>query len=103
MFQPEDMSYLKDMMKEIARQEIKNALDYEKYLVNIDKAQVTPVHSVKTNNTFTTSIKESMDCWDILNWYRNLYYKENKTTEEGIMAWAIDDCFKQLKEIGFFK
>jgi hypothetical protein len=103
MFQPEDMAYLKDMMREIARQEIKDALDYEKYLVNIDEAQVVPMHSVKTNNTFTSSITESMDCWDILNWYRNLYYKESKVTEEGIMAWAIDDCFKRLQEVGFFK
>ena len=103
MFQPEDIAYLKDMIREIARKEIKDALDYEKYLVNVDEARVVPAHSGKADNTFVTSINDTMNCWDILNWYRNLYYKENKTTEEGIMAWAIDDCFKQLQEIGFFK
>lgn len=37
---------------------------------------------------------------DILNWYRNLYYKEDKDTERGKMAWAINNVFMKLKELG---
>ena len=36
----------------------------------------------------------------ILNWYRNLYYKEPSHTERGIMALAINDLFmKYGKEL----
>ena len=35
---------------------------------------------------------------DILNWYRNLYYKFNKNTERGRVAWAINDLFMLLKK-----
>lgn len=31
------------------------------------------------------------DPLEILNWYRNLYYKEAKNTERGIMALSIND------------
>ena len=34
---------------------------------------------------------------DILNWYRNLYYKEGKNTERGLMAMAINDLFMKMK------
>lgn len=30
---------------------------------------------------------------DILNWYRNLYYKENENTERRIVAEAINEVF----------
>lgn len=30
---------------------------------------------------------------DILNWYRNLYYKEGIATERGLMAMTINDLF----------
>lgn len=30
---------------------------------------------------------------EIINWYRNLYYKEPSNTEQGIMANAINDLF----------
>lgn len=30
---------------------------------------------------------------EILNWYRNLYYKEDAETEHRIMACAINDLF----------
>ena len=37
---------------------------------------------------------------DILNWYRNLYYKENKNTEHRIVAEAINEFFvKKLPEL----
>lgn len=38
---------------------------------------------------------------DVLNWYRNLYYKEDKNTERGKIAWAINGLFMELKEKGF--
>lgn len=37
---------------------------------------------------------------DILNWYRNLYYKEDKNTEHRIVAEAINEFFvKKLPEL----
>lgn len=38
------------------------------------------------------------DPLEILNWYRNLYYKEGSNTERGIMARAINDLFMMYKE-----
>lgn len=35
---------------------------------------------------------------EILNWYRNLYYKEGLNTEQGIVADAINELFKRLKK-----
>ena len=43
-------------------------------------------------------IKNNMDFLEILNWYRNLYYKEGNHTERGIMANAINDLFMTYKE-----
>lgn len=41
------------------------------------------------------------DPLEILNWYRNLYYKEGNHTEHGIMAEAINDLFMKYKnELG---
>lgn len=39
------------------------------------------------------------DSLEILNWYRNLYYKEDIETERRIMACAINDLFMQYKDI----
>lgn len=42
------------------------------------------------------------DPLEILNWYRNLYYKEPSNTERGIMANAINDLFmKYRKQFGY--
>lgn len=38
------------------------------------------------------------DPLEILNWYRNLYYKEDSGTERSIMAYAINDLFMKYKE-----
>mgnify|MGYP006346729549 CR=1 FL=1 len=46
---------------------------------------------------FVSSIKKSDSYAEILNWYRNLYYTENDSTERGIMARAINDLFMDLK------
>lgn len=43
-------------------------------------------------------IKYNMNALEILNWYRNLYYKEESNTERGIMARAINDLFMKYKE-----
>lgn len=37
---------------------------------------------------------------EILNQYRNLYYKELKDTERGIMAMVINDIFMKAKQLG---
>lgn len=52
---------------------------------------------------FVENIKDNMSCIDILNWYRNLYYKESPNTERYIMAWAIDKLFSDLKREGYIK
>ena len=39
------------------------------------------------------------DPLEILNWYRNLYYKEGLNTENGIMANAINDLFVKYREV----
>lgn len=36
---------------------------------------------------------------EILNWYRNLYYKEGLNTEQGIVANAINELLKRIGEI----
>lgn len=41
------------------------------------------------------------DPFEILNWYRNLYYKEGNHTEHGIVAEAINDLFMSLKDGGY--
>ena len=47
-----------------------------------------------------TQLKNPDNCFDILNWYRNLYYKEDKNTEHGKMAWTINEVLMKLKELG---
>lgn len=37
------------------------------------------------------------DPLEILNWYRNLYYKEESNTERRLMAEAINDLFMKYK------
>lgn len=37
-------------------------------------------------------------CINILNWYRNLYYKFDKNTERGRVAQAINELFMLLKK-----
>ena len=39
------------------------------------------------------------DSLEILNWYRNLYYKESRNIEHGIMANAINDLFMKYKDV----
>lgn len=50
-------------------------------------------------NTFVREVKEKnmTDPFEILNWYRNLYHTEDNHTEQGIMAYAINDVFMAYK------
>lgn len=52
-------------------------------------------------NTFVREVKErSMtDASEILNWYRNLYHTEDNHTEQGIVAYAINDLFMEYKDV----
>lgn len=54
----------------------------------------------KLEKYFVEEIKENniTDPLEILNWYRNLYYKENDDTERGIIARAINDLFMKYKD-----
>ena len=47
--------------------------------------------------TFIEGVKPEDDYFKILNWYRNLNYKEGNNTERGIMANAINELFMDLK------
>lgn len=42
---------------------------------------------------FVENIKSTDSSIDILNWYRNLYYKEEPDTERGVVARAINNLF----------
>ena len=54
---------------------------------------------VNVNNLFVKEVKNHnmTDPLDILNWYRNLYHCEGNHTEQGIMAYAINDLFVKYK------
>lgn len=45
---------------------------------------------------FIEGIKPQDSSVDILNWYRNLYYKEAENTERRIVAEAINNLFISL-------
>lgn len=54
--------------------------------------------AIKGENLFVKEVyaEDMRDPLDILNWYRNLYYKEGLNTERGVMANAINDFFMQM-------
>lgn len=55
---------------------------------------------INLNEMFVEEVRNhNMTPIEILNWYRNFYYKEDDDTEQYIMAKAINDifmCFKGL-------
>lgn len=55
---------------------------------------------MKYDSYFTEEVIENHmeDPLEILNWYRNLYYREPVNTERGIMADAINDLFMKYKD-----
>lgn len=55
--------------------------------------------AIKGENHFVREVyKHNMKPLDILNWYRNLYYKEGNDTERGVMAMAINDLFVSMNK-----
>ena len=59
----------------------------------------TPVKYISSDcKTFIEGVKPEDDYYRILNWYRNLNYKEESNSERGIMARAINDLFMDLKK-----
>ena len=50
-------------------------------------------------NIFEQDCVKCKNFMEILNWYRNLYYKEPEGTEKYIMAMAINDLFMKAKEL----
>lgn len=56
---------------------------------------------MKYDSDFTEEVIEDHmeDPLEILNWYRNLYYKEAGNTERGIMANAINDLFMKYRNV----
>ena len=49
---------------------------------------------------FVEECEKIKGCMNILNWYRNLYYKEEISSEHGIMANAINEMFMRAKSVG---
>ena len=49
------------------------------------------------NNFVKDAYAYDMSTLEILNWYRNLYYKEGIETERGLMAMTINDLFMKYK------
>ena len=67
--------------------------------------QTVTIKKPEYENNFVTGVHEIINNGatlntDILNWYRNLYYKEGNDTERGIMANAINNLFMEMKAKG---
>lgn len=55
---------------------------------------------INLNKMFVEEVRNhNMTPIEILNWYRNFYYKEDNDTEQGIMARAINDIFMCFKDM----
>lgn len=80
----------------------------ENLIANIDNHESSNKQDVKINNlenNFVTGVHEIISNGatlntDILNWYRNLYYKEGNDTERGIIANVINNLFMEMKAKG---
>ena len=80
----------------------------ENLIANIDNHESSNKQDAKINNlenNFVTGVHEIINNGatlntDILNWYRNLYYKEGNNTERGIMANVINNLFMEMKAKG---
>lgn len=80
----------------------------ENLIANIDNHESSNKQDVKINNlenNFVTGVHEIINNGatlntDILNWYRNLYYKEGNNTERGIMANVINNLFMEMQAKG---
>ena len=80
----------------------------ENLIANIDNYESSNKQDAKINNlenNFVTGVHEIINNGatlntDILNWYRNLYYKEGNNTERGIMANVINNLFMEMQAKG---
>jgi len=80
----------------------------ENLIANIDNHESSNKQDAKINNlenNFVTGVHEIINNGatlntDILNWYRNLYYKEGNNTERGIMANVINNLFMEMQAKG---
>lgn len=63
------------------------------------KEEIAKELAEKGENNFVKEVYKHRieDPAQILNWYRNLYYKEGNDTERGVMANAINDFFIKYK------
>lgn len=71
----------------------------------LNKEESKNIYKDELEEHFTTGVKEIVDNGavlntDVLNWYRNLYYKEGANTERGIMAHVINNIFGELTAKG---
>nr|DAG27846.1 MAG TPA: hypothetical protein [Caudoviricetes sp.] len=58
-----------------------------------DTGEDKPVSKDFLEEYFVKGVKECGSPEDILNWYRNLYYKEDKNSERGIVTEALNEFF----------
>jgi len=80
----------------------------ENLIANIDNHELSNKQDAKINNlenNFVRGVHEIINNGatlntDILNWYRNLYYKEGNNTERGIMANVINNLFMEMQAKG---
>ena len=80
----------------------------ENLIANIDNHESSNKQDAKINNlenNFVTGVHEIINNGatlniDILNWYRNLYHKEEPNTERGIMARVINKLLMEMRAKG---
>lgn len=77
------------------------------FLTELNEKKSNSKEQIKSNfeNNFVTGVHEIINNGatlnvDILNWYRNLYYKEGNDTERGIMANVINNLFMEMQAKG---
>lgn len=96
----------------ITRKVIFKLINYNHILLNelignklASEKQTVSIESDTLEKHFTDGVYEIINNGatlnvDILNWYRNLYYKENGDTERGIMAHVINNLFMEMQAKG---
>lgn len=71
------------------------SMDAEQIRKEIAKELAVNGENLFVREVYAKDIREPLD---VLNWYRNLYYKEGKDTEQGLMAMTINDLFMKYKK-----
>lgn len=72
--------------------------DFNKLCKFVYEATESDVENMDDRYFVEEVTKNNMSFLEVLNWYRNLYYKEGSNTERGIMANAINDLFMKYKK-----